>query len=127
MLFERQIERLRSTAIDMFRERANATLHDSDIPPAALTKEFTEHIETAHKAALDYFHDKVKASLLPAEIAEWNYSIPLEELLASIAGETDHFRKELLQLLMTNAKDELEVNLRYMSIPSCSLCFLVAL
>eukprot|EP00026_Physarum_polycephalum_P002348 Phypoly_transcript_02354.p2 GENE.Phypoly_transcript_02354~~Phypoly_transcript_02354.p2 ORF type:complete len:443 (+),score=83.85 Phypoly_transcript_02354:1456-2784(+) len=113
VLFERQVERLRSTAIEIFRERANLSLHESDHTPAALAKEFAEHVEKAEKEALDYFDEKVKASLLPdQEICDWNYSMPLEELHASIAQETDHFRKELLQLLMTNAKDELEVNLR---------------
>lgn len=112
MLFERQVERLRSTAIDLFRERANLSLREADTPTAVLAKEFTDRIEAAQKDALDYFSEKVKASLLPDEICDWNYSMPLEELHASIAAETDHFRKELLQLIMTNAKDELEVNLR---------------
>lgn len=112
VLFERQIERLRSTAIERFRERANEALHETNRPPFELAKEFIIHIEAAETDALNYFDSKVKASLLPAEISEWNYSMPLEELHASIAAETDHFRKELLQLLMTSAKDELEVNLR---------------
>jgi len=118
VLFERQVERLRSTAIDIFRERANLSLHESDNSPAVLAREFLEHVNKAQEEALDYFDQKVKASLLPEEeaqdqeIFQWNYSMPLEELHTSIAQETDHFRKELLQLLMTNAKDELEVNLR---------------
>jgi hypothetical protein len=81
-----------------------------------LAKDFTEHIERAHKEALDYFDEKVKASILPGDICEWNYSMPLEELRNSITAETEHFSKELLQLLMTNAKDELEVNLRSLSL-----------
>jgi hypothetical protein len=112
VLFERQVERLRSTAIERFRERATASLHDTDKPPAELAKDFSTYIDAARNAALDYFNEKVKASLLPDDICEWNYSMPLEELYASIAGETEHFRKELLQLLMTHAKDDLEVTLR---------------
>jgi hypothetical protein len=112
VLFERQVERLRSTAIDIFRERAHLSLRDSDSSTAALAKDFIEHIDRAQREALDYFDEKVKTSLLPSDICEWNYSMPLEELYTSIAAETDHFRKDLLQLLMANAKDELEVNLR---------------
>lgn len=113
MLFERQVERLRSTAIDVFREKASTTLHNSEVSPAELAKNFAAHVDSAQKTALDYFDEKVKASLLPADICEWNYSMPLEELYTSIAAETDHYRKELLQVLMTNAKDDLEVTLRY--------------
>lgn len=59
-----------------------------------------------------YFAKAVQASILPPEIAEWNYSAPLEELYKSIGAETDRMRKELVQLVVSNAKDELDANLR---------------
>lgn len=113
VLFERQVERLRSNAVELFRERASVLLRDTVSAPAQLAREFTAHVETAQKEALSFFLDKVKASVLPDDtVVAWNYASPLEELHTSIAAETDHLRKDLLQLLMTNVKDELEVNLR---------------
>lgn len=106
------MERLRSTSVELFRDRANTLLRDTNSTPAQLAKQFVEHVETAQKEALNFFQEKVKDSILPDEICEWNYSMPFEELHTSIAAETDHFRKDLLQLLMANVKDELEVNLR---------------
>lgn len=122
------MERLRSHALEIFRERANIALHESGHALSYLATEFNELSDTAGRAALEYFAEAVRDSLLPPDICEWNFSMPLEELHTSIGSETDRMRKELATQVMAHAKDELEVNLRYSPIPnpfpcSCSPSF----